>query len=73
MESLKNGDEQSQTNVLKKYILSITMPMINRMKIEDKSEQTITAYVRDVELLVRFHDLIYPRDLEITISIERIA
>jgi len=38
MESPKNGDEQSQSNVLKKDILSITMPMINRMKIEDKSE-----------------------------------
>ena len=30
--------------------------MINRMKIEDKSEKTITAYVRAVDLHVRFHD-----------------
>ena len=39
--------------------------MINRMKIEDKSEQTITSYVRAVERLVRFHDLVHPRDLDI--------
>ena len=28
------------------------------MKVEDKSEQTIKSYVRAVDRLVRFHDLI---------------
>jgi len=46
-------------------VLSITLPMINRMKVEDKSEQTITSYVRAVEKLVRFHDLVHPKDLDI--------
>ena len=31
--------QEGSSNVLKKDILSITMPMTNRMKIEDKSEQ----------------------------------
>ncbi len=35
------------------------------MKIEEKSEQTITAYVRAVEKLVEFHDLVHPKNLEI--------
>lgn len=46
-------------------VLSITMPMINWMKIEDKSNQTIKSYVRAVDRLVRFHDLIHPRELDI--------
>jgi site-specific recombinase XerD len=46
-------------------VLSITLPMINRMKVEDKSNLTIKSYVRAVERLVRFHDLIHPRDLDI--------
>ena len=46
--------QESSSNVLKKDILSITMSAINRMKIEDKSEQTITSYVRAVERLVRY-------------------
>jgi len=32
--------------------------MINRMKVEDRSEQTIKSYVWAVDRLVRFHDLI---------------
>lgn len=65
MNSSKNERVQAQSNVQKSDILSITLPMINRMKIEDKSEQTITSYVRSVERLVRFHDLVHPRDLDI--------
>ena len=65
MNQLNAGEVQPQSNVQKLDILSITMPMINRMKIEDKSAQTITSYVRAVERLVRFHDLVHPRDLEI--------
>jgi site-specific recombinase XerD len=65
MNDSKMPIQEGSSNVLKKDILSITMPMINRMKIEDKSEQTITSYVRAVERLVRFHDLIHPSNLEI--------
>ena len=65
MNDSKMPIQESSSNVLKKDILSITMPMINRMKIEDKSEQTITSYVRAVERLVRFHDLIHPSNLKI--------
>ena len=39
--------------------------MINRMKVEDKSEQTIKSYVRAVDRLVRFHGLIHPKELDI--------
>ena len=35
------------------------------MKIEDKYQQTITSYLRAVERLVRFHDLVHPRELDI--------
>lgn len=56
---------QANPNVQNTDILSITLPMINRMKVEDKSPQTIKSYVRAVERLVRFHDLIHPRDLDI--------
>ena len=65
MNNSEKSNVQDHSNVQKSDILSITLPMINRMKIEDKSEQTITSYVRAVERLVRFHDLIHPRDLEI--------
>lgn len=65
MNSSKNERVQAQSNVQKSDILSITLPMINRMKIEDKSENTITSYVRAVERLVRFHDLVHPRELDI--------
>ena len=41
------------------------MPMINRMIVEDKSKQTITSYVRAVERLVRFHDLVHPTEMDI--------
>ena len=46
-------------------VLSITMPMINRMTVEEKSKQTITSYVRAVERLVRFHDLVHPSEMDI--------
>jgi site-specific recombinase XerD len=65
MNDSKMPIQEGSSNVLKKDILSITMPMINRMKIEDKSEQTITSYVRAVERLIRSHDLIHPSNLEI--------
>lgn len=65
MSNSQKPNVQGLSNVQKSDILSITLPMINRMKIEDKSEQTITSYVRAVERLVRFHDLVHPRDLDI--------
>ena len=65
MNSSNKGDVPPNSNVQKSDILSITLPLINRMKIEDKSEQTITAYIRAVEKLVRFTDLVHPKDLEI--------
>ena len=65
MRNSKKGDVPPNSNVQKSDILSITLPMINRMKIEDKSQQTITSYVRAVERLVRFHDLVHPRELDI--------
>jgi site-specific recombinase XerD len=65
MNTLKPASVQAKPNVQKTDILSITIPMINRMKVEDKSDQTIKSYVRAVERLVRFHDLIHPRELDI--------
>lgn len=65
MTRFKNANVQANPNVQNTDILSITLPMINRMKVEDKSEKTITAYVRSVERLVRFHGLIHPKDLDI--------
>jgi len=65
MNTVKGGNVLPHSKVQKTDILSITLPMINRMKIEDKSAQTITSYVRAVERLVRFHDLIHPRNLDI--------
>ncbi|MGK0388069.1 MAG: integrase/recombinase XerD [Maribacter sp.] len=65
MTSFKHRPTQPDPNVQKKDLLSITLPMINRMKIEDKADYTITAYVRSVERLVRFHDMIHPKELDI--------
>ena len=65
MTNFKQRHAQPDPNVQKKDLLSITLPMINRMKIEDKADDTITAYVRSVERLVRFHDMIHPRELDI--------
>ena len=65
MERLKKSPVQAQSNVHKSDILSITMPLINRMKLEEKSDKTITCYVRSVERLVRFHDMVHPRDMDI--------
>ena len=39
--------------------------MINRMKVEDKSEQTIKSYVWAIDRLIRFHGLIHPKELDI--------
>ena len=61
----KKSPVQAQSNVQTTDVLSITMPLINRMKIEEKSEKTITSYVRSVERLVRFHDMVHPRDMDI--------
>lgn len=65
MTHFNNANVQAYPNVQNTDILSITLPMINRMKVEDKSEKTITAYVRAVERLVRFHGLIHPKELDI--------
>ena len=65
MTSPKTALVQANPKVLNTDVLSITLPMINRMKIEEKSNQTIKAYVRSVERLVRFHGMIHPRDLDI--------
>ena len=46
-------------------VLSITLPMIHRMKVEQKSKQTIKSYVRAVERLVRFHDIVHPKEMDI--------
>lgn len=56
---------QAIAKVQKQDLLSITLPMINRMTVEGKSKETIKSYVRAVERLVRFHDLTNPRDLDI--------
>ena len=61
----KRSPVQAQSNVLTTDVLSITMPLINRMKIEEKSEKTITSYVRSVERLVRFHGFVHPREIDI--------
>lgn len=65
MTSLTKANVLAKSKVQNSDILSITLPMINRMKIEGKSEQTITSYVRSVERLVRFHDLVHPRELDL--------
>jgi site-specific recombinase XerD len=65
MTRLNKSLVQAQTNVQKTDVLSITMPLINRMKVEDKSEKTIVSYVRSVERLVRFHDLQHPREMDL--------
>ncbi len=61
----KKSPVQAHSNVQTTDVLSITMPLINRMKVEEKSEKTITSYVRSVERLVRFHDMVHPRDMDI--------
>ncbi len=35
------------------------------MKVEEKSPRTITSYVRSVERLVRFHDMVHPREMDL--------
>jgi len=61
----KKSPVQAQSNVQTTDVLSITMPLINRMKIEEKSEKTITSYVRSVERLVRFHGFVHSREMDI--------
>lgn len=65
MTSSKQAQVQALPKVQNSDILSITLPMINRMKVEEKSDTIITSYVRAVEKLVRFHELIHPRELDI--------
>ena len=48
--SPKKSKVDSDLNVQHSDLLAITLPMINRMKVEDKSEQTIKSYVRAVDL-----------------------
>ena len=57
MTNLRNDSVQPNPNVQNTDILSITMPMINRMKVEDKSESTITSYVTDRFLGTRINVL----------------
>ena len=56
---------QAYPNVQKQDILSITLPLINRLRVEEKADQTIKSYVRAVERLVRFHDLVHPREMDV--------
>ena len=65
MERLQASPVQAQPNVHNTDVLSITIPLINRMKLEGKSDRTITSYVRSVERLVRFHDMVHPRNMDI--------
>ncbi|MFT5983515.1 MAG: hypothetical protein ACI9RM_001962 [Ulvibacter sp.] len=65
MTSLRITSIQANPNVQNTDTLSITIPMTNRMKVEDKPENTITSYVRSIEKLVRFHGLIHPKQLDI--------
>jgi site-specific recombinase XerD len=65
MTSSKTALVQASPKVQNTDVLSITMPMINRMKIENKSDQTVKSYVRAVERLVRFHGMIHPKELDI--------
>ena len=65
MERLKTSPVQAHSKVHNTDVLSITMPLINRMKLEGKSDKTITSYIRSVERLVRFHGMLHPRDMEI--------
>jgi site-specific recombinase XerD len=65
MTSSKSALVQATPKVQNTDVLSIITPMVNRMKVEDKSSQTIKAYVRSVKCLLRFHDLIHPRELDI--------
>ena len=39
--------------------------MINRIKVEAKSEQTIKSNVRAIDWLIRFRGLIHPKELNI--------
>jgi len=54
----------SDLKVQQSDLLYITLPMINRMMVEDNSEQTIKSYVRAVDRLLRFHSLIHPKELD---------
>jgi len=65
MERSKTSPVQAKSNVQNTDVLSITLPLINRMKLEGKSDKTITSYVRSVERLIRFHDMVHPRDMDI--------
>ena len=58
MTSTKPAFAEAKPKVQNTDVLFITMPMINQMKIEDKSDQTIKSHVRAAERLVRFHNII---------------
>jgi len=59
---LKKSKVDSNLKVQHLDLLSITLPMMNRMKVEAKSEQTIKSYVRAIDRLIRFHGLIHPKE-----------
>ena len=63
--SKKKGVMPPNSNVQISDILSITLPLINRMKIEDKHEQTISSCIRAVGRLFKLHNLVHQQDLEI--------
>jgi len=65
MTRFKKAVPAATSNVQNQDLLSITLPMINRMTVEGKAKATITAYVRAVDRLVRFHQYTHPRDLDI--------
>ena len=65
MVKFKTASVQANVNVQNTDLLSITLPFINRMKLEGKSDKTITSYTRSVDNLVRFHGMIHPRELDL--------
>ena len=52
-------------NVRKEFLLSITLPFINRMKVENKAQGTIKSYARSIEALIVFHHGLQPSEMDI--------
>ena len=65
MTNLRNGSVAPDPNIQNTDILHTTMPLINRMKVAERSENTVTSYVSAIERLFRFHGSIHPRDLDV--------
>ena len=64
MVKFKTALVQANVNVQNTDLLSITLPFINRMKVEGKSDNTVTSYTRAVDKLVRFHGMVHPKDMD---------